>query len=298
MSSLIQGVEVHPSAVVSDESTLAPGVVVGPGCVLRGRVNLAPGVRLIAGAFLNGPASIGPNTIVYPGACLGFSAQDYKVKPDDPTPGIVIGSGCIIREHVTVHAPTRQDRPTRLGDNVFMMVGAHAAHDVQIADNVVVVNAAVFGGHTEVGARANIGGHAAIHQFVRIGRLAMVGGNATLTADVPPFCMVAERNQIHGLNVVGLRRSGVPRDDITLLRAVYREVLRTKRSREEVVDGLRRMGAGNALVEELIGFYQTTKRGVAMSAALPPRQFRAWLRKVQELPPAPDDLAEDGPDGL
>ncbi len=292
MARFRDGVHVHPSAVVSEEASLAAGVWIGPSCVVEGRVCLGENVRLVGSVHLNGPLTIGSGTIVYPFACLGFSAQDYKFKPGDPTPGVAIGSGCIIREHVTVHAPTRQDRQTRIGDNVFMMVGVHAAHDVQVGNNVVVVNAAVFGGHVEVGERANIGGHAGIHQFVRIGRLAMVGGNCTMTTDVPPFCIVAERNTMFGLNAVGLRRSGVPRSEITLLRAVYREVMRVKRSRPEIIEGLRRMGGGNALVEELAAFYLSSKRGVALSSALPPRQFRSWLRRAHELTPSTDGHVE------
>lgn len=297
MTSRTEQADIHPSSIVSDETVLGEQVLIGPGCYLQGRVTLGDRVKLIGGVHLRGPVTIGAGTSVYPFACLGFSAQDYKVKPDDPTPGVVIGSDCLIREHVTIHSSTRQDRPTTLGDGVFMMVGAHAGHDVQIGNRAVVVNNVALGGHIEVGERANLGGHAAIHQFVRIGRLAMVGGNATLTADVPPFCIVVERNAIHGLNVHGLRRAGVPREQITLLRAVYREVLRTRRARSEVIDGLTRIGGGDPLVEELIEFYRTSKRGVAMSAALPPRQFRAWLRKTQEMP---EDLegAEDEVDAL
>ena len=284
MSRFGQDVKVHPSALVSSEATLAPGVSIGPGCVIDGPVSLAANVRLIAGVYLNGPLSIGAGTIVYPGACLGFGAQDYKIKPGDPTAGVVVGAGCILREHVTIHSATSPDRPTIVGDNVFMMVGSHAAHDTVVGNNTVIVNGSALGGHVVVGERVNIGGQAAIHQFVRVGRLSMIAGNATVTADLPPFCMLADRNSIHGLNVVGLRRSGVPRDQITLMRAVYREVIRTKRSRDEVVEGLVRFGSGNALVAELIEFYKTSKRGVAMSSSLPPRHFRAWLRKVRNEP--------------
>lgn len=294
MPSFKDGVRVHPTAIVSEEADLAPGVEIGPGCVLYGKVTLGANVRLIGSVHLHGPITIGAGTIVHPFACLGFQPQDYKFKAGDPTPGVVIGANCLIREHVTVHAATRQDRPTRVGDGVFMMVGCHAAHDVQVGNNVVIVNNATFGGHVEVGDRANIGGQAGMHQFVRIGRLAMVGGNSTLTADVPPFCICVDRNAIHGLNVHGLRRNGVGRDQITLMRAIYRQVLRTTRARAEVIDGLMRVGKGDPLVEELIQFYQTSKRGVAMSAALPPRQFRAWLKWVAEHPSGGMDGEDEG----
>lgn len=266
MPTATQGVVIHPSAVVSDEAELGPGVSIGPGCVLLGRVVLRENVRLIAGVHLNGPITIGAGTIVWPGACLGFSAQDYKVKPDDPTPGVEIGAGCLIREHVTVHAPTRQDRPTRIGDHVFMMVGAHAAHDVQVGNHCVLVNNIALAGHVELGERVTMGGHSVLHQFCRAGRLSMLGGNATLTCDVPPFCLAVERNTLHGLNVVGLRRNGVSRDDITLLRTAFRDVLCATRAKAQIVDGLRALGPDNPLLNELVAFYSTSKRTIAIPA--------------------------------
>ncbi|MCA9287492.1 MAG: acyl-ACP--UDP-N-acetylglucosamine O-acyltransferase [Phycisphaerales bacterium] len=294
--SVREGVEIHPSAIVSDRADLAQGVVIGPGCVIDGPVRLGEGVRVLGAAYLVGPLSIGPGTTIYPFACLGTPAQDYKVKPGDPTPGVVIGAGCIIREHVTVHAATRPDAPTTIGDRVFMMVGSHAGHDARVGNDVVLVNGAQLAGHTTVGERANVSAHVLVHQFGRIGRLAMASGNATLAADLPPFCIGADRNLMHGLNVVGMRRSGLARDDITLLRAAYREVLHEKRSRADVIEGLERFAPGHPLIAEWIEFYRTTRRSVCLSASLPPRHLRGWLRRLDELPEGPDE--GEGDDAL
>ena len=294
MSNWTVAPEVHPTAIVSPEATLAEGVRVGPGCVIDGPVTLGTGVRLISGVQVLGPATIGPETIVYPFACLGFPAQDYKVKPGDPTLGIQIGAGCIIREHVTVHAATRQDHPTTLGDGVFMMVGSHVGHDTRIGNRVIMVNNTALAGHVEIGDRANLSGHAVVHQFCRVGRMAMVSGNSTITSDVPPFCIVTERNLLQGVNVVGLRRAGFDRTDITLVRAAYRDAIRRFRSRNDVVDALRSIGRGHPLIDELIAFYNSSKRGVAPTVSLPPRQFRAWLRKAQQMPA--EEFDEEAPD--
>lgn len=288
------GVEIHPSAVVSEDARLAPGVQIGPGCVLDGPVVLEQGVRLIAGVFITGPAVIGARTIVYPGACLGFGAQDYKVKPGDPTPGVRIGADCLIREHVTVHAATKPDRPTTIGDHVFMMVGSHAGHDCQVGARTILVNRVELAGHVEVGEKANLSAHVLVHQFCRIGRMAMVSGNASFVQDLPPFCLGAERSLLHGINVVGLRRAGVAREDITLLRAAYRDAIRVLRSRSDIIDALRRIGEGNPLIDEVTEFYRTSKRGVGASAALPPRYLRSWLKRLDQ---SPDD-AEGDADGM
>lgn len=295
MPSVAEGVKVHPSSVLSDEAQIGPGAVIGPGCVLHGRVVLEAGVRLIGGVHLSGPIRVGAGTTIYPFACLGFGPQDVKFKPGDPTAGVEIGPNCLIREHVTVHASTRTDRPTRIGESVFMMAGSHAGHDAQVGSHCVLVNSVALAGHVEVGERATLGGQAAMHQFCRVGRLAFVGGHASMAQDVPPFCIAAERNMIVGMNVVGLRRLGVERDRITLLRRAYREVIRARRTRPEIIAGLRSLGGGDPLVEELAGFYETSRRGVAPSAAFPPARVRTWVKRAVD--PAWSGSGEDDADG-
>ena len=291
-----EGVEIHPAAIVSEEAELSPGVEIGAACVVQGSVRLGEGVRVLGAAFLVGPLTIGAGTIVFPFACLGTPAQDYKVKPGDPTLGVAIGANCIVREHVTVHAATRPERPTTVGDGSFLMVGSHLGHDVQVGKGVILVNNSAIGGHAAIGDKANVSAHAVLHQFGRIGRLAMASGNGTFAADIPPFCIGAERNQIHGLNVVGLRRSGMAREDITLLRAAYREVLHITRAKSDIIERLERFEAGHPLIGEWLEFYREARRPVCVSAALPPRHLRGWLRRLESEPEQPDD--GEGDDAL
>lgn len=240
---------------------LGEGVRIGPGCVLSGAVKIGAGTELLGHVYVQGPVSIGARTFIYPYTCIGFEPQDLKfTRGVTPTAGVVIGSDCRLREHVTVHASTKPDVPTRLGDRVWMMVGSHVAHDCQVGNDVMFVNNAGLAGHVQVGDRATLAGHAIIHQFVRFGRLGFMSAGSAVSTDVPPFCIAWGRNSIVGLNLVGLRRSGVPRDQITVLRRAFREVLRENLPRAEAVERLREMGNESPLVMEVAEFVAAGKR--------------------------------------
>lgn len=255
--------KIHPSAIVSKESVLAEDVDIGPGCVLEGAVTLAAGVRLIGNVYLSGPVSIGAGTLVYPGACLGFPAQDFKFKPGMETRGVQIGSGCIIREHVTVHAATKPERPTMIGDRVFMMANSHAGHDSLVHDDVILVNGSLLAGHSEVESRAIVSGNVAVHQFNRVGRFAMVSGGSVISLDAPPFGIITGRNILRGVNVIGMRRNGYSAKDINIVRRAFREYLIKPCLREESLAGLRAGAAECPALEEIAVFIEKSKRGMA-----------------------------------
>ena len=254
--------KIHPTATVDEAATLGDDVEIGPFCIVSGPVTLGPGVRLLARVSVQGPATIGAGTIVYPNACIGFEAQDYKFRPGSPTAGVAIGEGCLIREHATVHAATSVDKPTRIGDRVFMMVNSHAGHDSEVRDDAILVNNTALAGHCQVHERAIMSGGVMLHQFGRIGRLAMCSGGSLLTNDVPPYCMTAMRNMLVGLNLVGMRRSGMPRDEIDAVRRAYREVFRRNPPRKELIDQLRERAATSEAVGHMLDFVLNTKRSI------------------------------------
>ena len=275
---------IHPTAVVSPDCHLAPDVQIGPWCVVSGNVTLGPGVRLLGNNYINGeggPVAIGARTIIYPFACIGYEPQDFKFAPGSKTAGVVVGEDCLIREHATIHAASNDHTPTRIGNRVFMMVNTHVAHDGQVGNNVVMVNGAGLAGHGIIGDNVTLGGNAVIHQFCRIGRLVMMSGDCAVSLDVPPFCMVNERNRIGGLNIVGLRRSGMPRDQITEVRRAFRDLLRRPMPRSRVVEELRRRaalgcnGAGCPPLLEMAEFIAASKRGITPGMGKPPRVGRS-----------------------
>jgi UDP-N-acetylglucosamine acyltransferase len=272
MSETSQKPRVHPTAIVDPECELGSGADVGPWCVITGRVRIGAGVRLIGNVYIQGPCEVGENTIIYPFTSVGFPPQDFKFKIGDATAGVVIGADCIIRESVTVHASTRPDVPTRIGRRVFMMASSHVGHDGQIGNNVVMVNASLVGGHGQVGDGVMMGGSCAIHQFVRVGRLAFLTGLAGTSVDVPPFCTLGSRNAIHTINLVGMRRSGMPREHITGVRDAFWNVLRQPLPRQEVIERLRERGRDCPPVLEIAEFIAQGKRGFARGLIGAPRE--------------------------
>jgi len=269
--------KVHPTAIVSAESVLADDCDIGPWCVLTGPVTLGAGVRLVANVQLNGPVTIGASTIAYPFVCVGFPGQDVKFTLSMPTPGVRIGTNCILREHVTIHAATKPEVPSIVGDNVFMMASSHLGHDGRIGNNVILVNAAILAGHSVVDDNATIGGGCAVHQFTRIGRMAFMSGGTAVSMDVPPFCIVADRQRIAGINRVGCRRGGMPRDHITQLDRAFREVFRGHLPRLEMIQRLTELGQDCPPVMEMARFVSEAKRAICPGPGRPPRLLTTWL---------------------
>lgn len=266
---------IHPTSTVPPDAQLAADVEIGPFCVLNGAVRLDAGVRLMGNNYIQGPVTIGEGTVVYPFACIGFGPQDVKFKPGMSTPGVQIGRECVLREHVTVHAASRPEHPTILGDRVFMMVSTHVAHDCIVGNRVTFVNGAGIAGHGEIADDVTLGGNAVIHQFCRVGRLVMMSGDCAVSLDVPPFCMVNERNRIGGLNQIGLRRSGMAREHITELRRAFRDILRRPMPRALAIQELRTRGANCPPVMELAEFLASSKRGITPGMGKPARGTRA-----------------------
>jgi UDP-N-acetylglucosamine acyltransferase len=212
---------IDSTARVADSATIGRDVTIGPYCVVGPDVVLGDGCRLIAHVHLAGRTSIGPRTVVHPFASLGSPPQSVKYR-GSPT-RLVVGADCDIRENVTMSIGTEDDRGlTEVGDRCFFMAGSHVAHDCVVGNDVVFANNAVLGGHVSVGDYTVFGGNTAVRQHVRIGEGAMIAGLGGVRADIIPFGS-AQGPLAHlvGLNVVGLRRRGITREDIRRLRQAY-----------------------------------------------------------------------------
>lgn len=213
--------KIHSSAIVEDGADIGEGCVIGPFCVVGPQVRLAPGVELKSHVVVTGRTEIGAETVVYPFSVIGEIPQDLKYRGEESR--LVIGARNRIREHVTMNCGTEGGGGvTRIGDDGMFMAGCHIAHDAQIGDRVIVVNSAAIAGHCVLEDDVIVGGLSGVHQWVRIGRGAIVGALTMVTHDVIPYGLVqAPRGELHGLNLVGLKRRGVPRADITALRAAF-----------------------------------------------------------------------------
>lgn len=245
---------IHSSAVVASEATLGKGVRVGPFCVVGPGVTLGDEVVLHSHVVIEGRTTVGDRCEVFPFASIGHPPQDLKYAGEDSE--LLIGADNKIREHVTMNPGTRGGGlVTRVGSGCLFMMGAHVAHDCQIGDRVIMANNATLAGHVIVEDDAIIGGLSAVHQFVRIGRRAMVGGMSGVEHDVIPYGLVmGDRASLNGLNVVGLKRGGFSRDDIQSLRAAYDALFAGDRTMAERLNEIEARFAENAPVNELLKF--------------------------------------------
>ncbi|WP_095589710.1 acyl-ACP--UDP-N-acetylglucosamine O-acyltransferase [Actibacterium ureilyticum] len=244
---------IHPSAVVEDGAAIGPDVTVGPFCVIGPQVKLARGVEVKSHVVLTGQTEIGEETMIFPFAVIGEIPQDLKFKGEDTR--LVIGARNRIREHVTMNPGTEGGGGvTRVGDDGLFMAGCHVAHDAQVGDRVIIVNNAALAGHCIIEDDVIVGGLSGVHQWVRIGQGAIIGALTMVTNDVIPFGLVqAPRGKLDGLNLVGLKRRGVPRADITALRAAFQMLAQGEGAFQ---DRARRLGeeTESAYVRQIVAF--------------------------------------------
>jgi UDP-N-acetylglucosamine acyltransferase len=212
---------IHPSAVVEDGAVIGAGCEVGPFCVIGPRVTLAERVVVKSHAVVTGWTEVGEETVIFPFATVGEVPQDLKYRGEETR--LVVGQRCRIREGATLNLGTEGGGGiTRVGDDVLIMTGAHVGHDAQIGNRVILVNNVAIAGHCVLGDDVIVGGLSGVHQWVRIGQGAIIGAVTMVTNDVIPYGLVqAPRGELDGLNLVGLKRRGVERGEITSLRAAY-----------------------------------------------------------------------------
>ncbi|MDR5652949.1 acyl-ACP--UDP-N-acetylglucosamine O-acyltransferase [Ruixingdingia sedimenti] len=215
------GARVHPSAIVEPGAVIGPGVDIGPFAVVGPEVRLAEGVVVKSHAVVTGWTEVGAGTVIFPFAVVGEVPQDLKYRGERTR--LVVGARCRIREGATLNTGTEGGGGvTRVGDDVLMMTGAHVGHDAQVGDRVVLANQAAIAGHCQIGDDVIVGGLSGVHQWVRVGRGAIIGAVTMVTNDVIPYGLVqGPRGELDGLNLVGLKRRGVDRAEITALRAAY-----------------------------------------------------------------------------
>jgi UDP-N-acetylglucosamine acyltransferase len=212
---------IHPSVVIEDGAVIGAGCEVGPFSVIGPEVVLKDRVVVKSHAVVTGWTEVGEESVIFPFATVGEVPQDLKYKGEKTR--LVIGRRCRIREAATLNVGTEGGGGvTRLGDDVLVMTGAHVGHDAQIGNRVILVNHVAIAGHCVLGDDVIVGGLSGVHQFVRIGQGAIIGAVTMVTNDVIPYGLVqAPRGELDGLNLVGLKRRGVERGEITALRAAY-----------------------------------------------------------------------------
>ena len=253
---------IHESAIVSPNAKIGSDCYIGPFCTVGNDVQLGDGVRLDSHVVVDGLTTIGDETHVYPFASIGLAPQDLKYA-GEPT-GTEIGKRNHIREFVTVHRGTAGGGGmTRIGDGNLLMAQAHVAHDCQLGSEIIMANAATLAGHVEIADKASVGAYSGVHQFCRVGYEAFVGGYSVVVKDAMPYAIIQGNHaKCYGLNRVGMKRRGYPKEVIDNLSHAFRLLLSAKMNTTQAIERIKAEVVGCNEVDLLITFIESSKRGV------------------------------------
>ncbi|HET8900799.1 MAG TPA: acyl-ACP--UDP-N-acetylglucosamine O-acyltransferase [Holophagaceae bacterium] len=254
---------VHPSSVVAKDVELGEGVVIGPFCVVEGPSRIGAGTVLKSHAVVGPHTEIGADCVLFPHATVGMEPQDLKFK-GAPTK-LLIGNRNVFRENTTVHRGTEHGGGiTKVGDDNFLMAGAHVAHDCIVGDKNILANSATLAGHVEVGTGCNIGAFSAVHQFCRVGDHAFIGGFTVVTQDALPFMKTvgARDTKSYGVNTIGLQRKGFSPEAVDALKKAHRVLFQSDLLREEALSRCEKEFGTVPEVAYLLKFIRESKRGI------------------------------------
>ncbi|HEU6446931.1 MAG TPA: acyl-ACP--UDP-N-acetylglucosamine O-acyltransferase [Verrucomicrobiae bacterium] len=253
---------IHPSAIVHPKAQIGKHCEIGPYCVIGEHVVLGDKSKLHSHVVIDGHTTLGKENEIFPFASIGLKTQDLKWKG-----GITrtdIGDGNTFREYVTIHSATSDGEITRVGSNNHILAYCHIAHNCTLGNRIIMSNVATLAGHVTVEDHAVVGGLAAVHQFCRIGRMAMIGGCSKVVQDVPPF-MMADGNPATTriINKVGMERNGISDEAQTALRQAYKILFREQLTIPNALAKIEKKFADIAEVKHLITFVRASERGIS-----------------------------------
>lgn len=256
---------ISPSARIAEDALIGSNVTVGDHAVI------GSGTKIMANAVVGPWTTIGSNNIIHYGAIIGHDPQDFGFQGEESY--AVIGDGNIIREYATIHRGNRAGTKTVIGNNNFLMIQSHVAHNCEMGNNTILAGGALLAGHVIMEDRAIISGNCVVHQFCRIGRFSMMRGLSRTSRDVPPFCIMDETHTVKSLNLIGLRRNGF---DAKRVRALKNAFLILFRSGLNMQNALEQVDAELEITEdvrELLDFIRNSKRGVCFGEGSPVAEF-------------------------
>ncbi|MDD5129162.1 MAG: acyl-ACP--UDP-N-acetylglucosamine O-acyltransferase [Candidatus Omnitrophica bacterium] len=250
---------IHPTAVIDKEAVLGRNADIGAYAVIGKGVRIGDNAAISPYVHIKGDTDIGENVSIGSGAVIGGYAQMLGSKK--PNGKIRIGRNNVLREYVTVNSSSSPDKETVIGENNLLMAFAHIAHDCRLGNNVVICNGSLVAGHVEIQDKAFISGNVVVHQFVRIGRIAMVGGLSRVNQDIPPFMMVVGDSKVWSVNLVGLKRAGFSNEDVLKVKKVFKILYASKLPMKKALDQIKEIDSRHA--QEIIDFVSASKRGVS-----------------------------------
>lgn len=253
---------IHPTAIISPKAELDTSVEVGPHAIIEEHVKIGAGTRVWANAYLTGHTEIGGDNEIHMGAVIGHEPQDVSFKRDCRS-YLKIGDRNVVREYCTVHRGSEPESATVIGNDCYLMAMAHVGHNSVVGNQVIIANASMLGGHVHIGDRAFISGSVVIHQFTHIGRLAMLSGKAGVSMDVPPFLIAAERNEVHAINLVGLKRAGLAAEAISEIKKLFKLFYRSGLATSAAIQAASADGAfRTAEAGEFLEFVRKSANGI------------------------------------
>ena len=256
--------QIHPAANVDPSATLGEDVVVGANVTIEADAEIGARTRLYPNAFVGHYARIGEDVVIHMGAVVSHLPQDLKFDPDRET-YCRIGRGTVIREYATIHRATTPGSATTVGERCFIMNNCHIAHDCQIGNDVIMASGAMLGGHVILEERAYAGPASLVHQFTRIGKLALMSGHVEATMDLPPFHIAFGRNTLRGLNVVGMKRAGLAPKTRDAIKAAHKIIFRRDLPLTQALDRLE-SEFNDPEVLHLARFCRESQRGIMRPA--------------------------------
>ena len=259
---------IHRTAIIDNKAKISKNVQIGPYSIIGPQVEIEENTIIHSHVNLTGNTKIGKNNEIYPFSSIGTPPQDLKYKGEKNS--LIIGNNNKFREYVNINPGTEQGGSiTKIGDNNLFMVYCHVAHDCMISNNVVLANNVQVGGHVQIHNNAIVGGSCAIHQFSRIGEYAMIGGMTGVLSDVIPFGLsMGNRNNLMGLNLIGLRRSKVSNENIKKIQLAFEIIFKTQNFRKNI-ELLNKDLKKNELVKKILNFINSDKK---RPISLPPNK--------------------------
>lgn len=256
---------IDKTAIIDESAIIAEDAIIGPNVIIGKNVKIGARTRVIANAYIE-YAEIGEDCTISPFSTIGSEPQDLGYKGEETK--VVIGNGTIIKENVTIHRGAAcGDFTTRIGNKCLLMVGSHVAHNCVLEDEVILANLVTLGGHIHVGFGAFVGGMSVFHQNIRIGKMAIISGFSAARQDILPFSKGEGRPPVaRGLNVVALKRRGYSMADIDVARSAFKYLISPEYNTTQAIEKIREEGKVNSIVEEMIEFVQTSKRGVTLKS--------------------------------
>lgn len=253
---------IHPTAIIESGAILGENVTIGAYAYIGHNVKLGDNCTVMHHATIDGNTTLGTYNIVHPYAYLGGNTQDLKYQGGEP--GLLIGNNNVFREYFTAHVATSPDNSTIIGSNNTLLAYAHIAHDCIVGNNIIMSSSSALGGHTKVDDFANIAWSAGIHQFGRVGKYAMIGGQSKAVQDIPPYCIAeGQPANVRTVNIVNLQRKEFSEEEINQIKHMFKVIYKSGLNRSQAVEALSK---DNAVAEEykneMINFIKTSTRGI------------------------------------